>query len=126
MAEEDSTPKSKSAPAQFRTLTDRFDNNYISIKKRFEELKEKSAKPWDPGQHKDKTRSGIAKIFVWGYFISMGVTFIAVLAYNLYIVHNFLPVELLDIRDILTTVTSGIGAPLGFVVGYYFKGEEKN
>lgn len=87
-------------------------------------LSEKARK-YNPGEHKDKTRSRIALIFVWGYIGLIGGIFVLSLAYNLLLIFYNKPQEyLLNPKDIVLLVTSAVGTSVGFVVGYYFKGEE--
>jgi len=88
----------------------------------------KRKKKYDPQKHKDITRSTIAIHFVKGYFFLIGAAFTFSLIYNLFLVNLKLDSEeLLQPKDIILTISSAIGSPLGFVVGYYFKGqEEKN
>jgi hypothetical protein len=81
--------------------------------------------PYNSVEHKDKTRSTIAKIFVWSYFAGLGIVFTLVLIYNLIILSAKLGTDLLNVKDVLLVFTSSVGSSLGFVVGYYFKGQEE-
>jgi len=96
--------------------------SFNELRKKNEEAKKDK---FDPIENKDKTRSLIAKIFVCSYFVGLGLVFLITLAYNLIIAMNKLNIPLLEVKDIILTVTGSIGTSLGFVVGYYFKGQEK-
>jgi hypothetical protein len=89
-------------------------------------LKQKSKIPTD-----EASRSKIALKFVTWYLIFIGAILLLVPIYNSFVLRNVKievtndqPVQTLDIGTTLTQVGTILGAPLGFVVGYYFK--EKN
>jgi hypothetical protein len=91
--------------------------------------KVKSTSPkFDPKEHKDKTRSKIAFAFTIGYFILMGASLIGVPIYNLFIYFLFgeSSTMTMQLRDVLLAVSGITSGPIGFVVGYYFKGSEDN
>jgi len=104
------------------------------LEKAFEKLKKdttkklrvKSKTPTD-----EESRSKIALKFVTWYLIFIGAVLLLVPIYNLYAlrginveVKNDEPVQTLDIGTTLTQIGTILGAPLGFVVGYYFKEKE--
>ena len=61
---------------------------------------------------KENTRSKIAQIYVWAFFIVIGIVFISG-ACNCFKVDEY--------KDMLVTVSGILSGPLGFIVGYYFK-----
>lgn len=73
---------------------------------------------FDPQKHKDTKRAQIALVFVWGYMITVVLIIIGAPLFNALLAHSNEPI---DIERILSQVGSLIGAPLGFVIGYYFK-----
>lgn len=75
---------------------------------------------FDPTKHKDETRSKIALIFTYGYFGLILITLVGIPIYNAYFSSN-----VIEIKDTLLVVSSIVGGPFGFVVGYYFKGSEE-
>jgi hypothetical protein len=80
---------------------------------------------YNPTEHKDKTRSTIALFFVRGYLVLLGIIFLLVLTYNFLLIKFAPGTDLLDVTDIMLLITGSVGSPLGFVVGYYFKGQEE-
>lgn len=60
----------------------------------------------------ENTRSYIAKLYVWAFFIVIGVVFVVG------VIKCF---EVKDYTDMLITVSGVLSGPLGFIVGYYFK-----
>ena len=84
-------------------------------------------KPFDPKEHKDKTRSKIAFAFTIGYFILLGVSLVGVPIYNLVVfAYQGSSDMTIQLRDVLLAVSGISSGPIGFVVGYYFKGSEEN
>lgn len=73
---------------------------------------------FDPKKHKDTKRSQIALIFVRGYIIIISLIIIGAPLFNALLSDAKTPI---DIERLLSQVGSLIGAPLGFVIGYYFK-----
>lgn len=73
---------------------------------------------FDPQKHKDTKRAQIALVFVYGYMVTIAIIIIGAPLFNAYFTSSKEP---LDIERILSQVGSLIGAPLGFVIGYYFK-----
>jgi hypothetical protein len=95
--------------------------------KAFGRLSEKATReliPFNPQRHKDETRAMIAKTFTCGFFIIIAIIIIGVPTYNISI-QATQPDQMLNVKDMLITVSSVIGGPFGFVVGYYFKGSEE-
>ncbi len=90
--------------------------------KYFQELAAKAEqedKRFDPQKHKDETRSKIALLFTRCYFGLIFLALVGVPTYNV-----LFQSHALDIKDTLLVISSVIGGPFGFVVGYYFKGSE--
>lgn len=73
---------------------------------------------FDPKKHKDTKRAHIAMVFVYGYMITITIVIVGAPIFNAVFTDIKEP---LDIERILAQVGSLIGAPLGFVIGYYFK-----
>ena len=89
-----------------------------------------SLKEYNPEEFRDKTRSLIAKVFVFGFFIILSLSIILTMIYNWLIFHQcdvaneFCRDQLLSVKDIVVVVVGYVGSPLGFVLGYYFKAKE--
>jgi hypothetical protein len=81
----------------------------------------KEDEDFDPIRHKDETRSTIALTFTKWYFGLILMVLIGVPVYNLFVEGE----QILNVEDVLSTLTAAIGVPFGFVVGYYFKGSEE-
>jgi len=73
---------------------------------------------FDPKKHKDTKRAHIAMVFVYGYMITVVIVIVLAPLFNAAFTDSKDP---LDVERILAQVGSLIGAPLGFVIGYYFK-----
>lgn len=73
---------------------------------------------FDPKKHKDTKRAHIAMVFVYGYMITIAIIIVGAPLFNAVFTDSKEP---LDIERVLAQVGSLIGAPLGFVIGYYFK-----
>lgn len=100
-----------------------------NVQKALKEAKKEvdTAEPYNPKKQEDTTRSKLALIFVWGYFIILGAGIFLVLVNNILVEYLKLkPEVLIDIKDFIPMITSAIGTSLGFVVGYYFKSSEGN
>ncbi|MDO4929646.1 MAG: hypothetical protein Q4E59_00775 [Bacteroidales bacterium] len=65
---------------------------------------------------KESTRTYIAQLYVWAFFIVIGVVFI------IGVVKCFTVDEY---KDMLVTVSGVLSGPLGFIVGYYFKASKE-
>jgi hypothetical protein len=81
---------------------------------------------YNPQEQKDKTRSEIALYFVKAYITLVIFLFVIVFAYNLILISINKDGLILEIKDIFPLVIGTVGTLLGFVLGYYFKSEEKN
>ena len=60
---------------------------------------------------KESTRTYIAQLYVWAFFIVIGVVFI------IGVIKCFTVDEY---KDMLVTVSGVLSGPLGFIVGYFF------
>ena len=80
---------------------------------------------YNPQAHKDKTRSEIALFFVKAYIALIIFIFVAVFTYNLVLLTIHKESFVLDIKDIFPLVIGTVGTLLGFVLGYYFKSQER-
>jgi hypothetical protein len=89
----------------------------------FESAEQRS---YNPQEHKDKTRSEIALYFVKAYIMLVIFIFVVVFVYNLVLISIGRDSLILEIKDIFPLVIGTVGTLLGFVLGYYFKSEEKN
>ena len=61
-----------------------------------------------------------------GYFVLLGVSLVGVPIYNIF-VFRYLGENsqmVMQLRDVLLAVSGISSGPIGFVVGYYFKGSE--
>lgn len=65
---------------------------------------------------KENTRSRIAQIYVWAFFIVIGIVF-ATGCCRQFSVDEY--------KDMLITVSGVLSGPLGFIVGYYFKASKE-
>ena len=61
---------------------------------------------------KERTRSYIARLYVWAFFVVIGLVFL------ICFLNHFEPKEY---KDMLIAVSGTLSGPLGFIVGYYFK-----
>ncbi len=77
------------------------------------EIKEIGKGSSDP---KENTRSRIAQIYVWAFFIVIVIVFIIGLC-KCFNVDEY--------KDMLITVSGILSGPLGFIVGYYFKASKE-
>lgn len=96
--------------------------------KTLEETREKSSKiKYNPDELNDKTRSKIAMIFVWGFFALIAGTIFFTMLYNVIICYGKdikeCSLNLLSVKDMLLAVIGYVGSPLGFIMGFYFKGQ---
>jgi hypothetical protein len=73
---------------------------------------------FDPKKHKDTKRAHIAMVFVYGYMLLVAIVIVGAPLFNAVFTDSK---DALDVERILSQVGSLIGAPLGFVIGYYFK-----
>lgn len=65
---------------------------------------------------KESTRSRIAQIYVFAFFLVIGIVFL--IGYDK-------PFSVDEYKDMLVTVSGILSGPLGFIVGYYFKASSK-
>ncbi len=65
----------------------------------------------------NRSRSRIAYGFTFAFIAFIGVILIGGPIYNAIVSED----KLLDVSDILSSFIGQFGAPLGFVLGYYFK-----
>lgn len=65
---------------------------------------------------KENTRTYIAQLYVWAFFIVIGVVFLIGLI-KCFSVDEY--------KDMLVTVSGVLSGPLGFIVGYYFKAAQR-
>jgi hypothetical protein len=98
-------------------------NPYVNTRESLGRLEEKIDSPFDHQQHKDRSRSNIAYVFVFGYVGIVVLILLGVPIYNWLALNNPQPLEL---EKTLAQAGTLLGAPVGFVVGYYFKEEEKD
>src|SRR3989344_1135739 len=97
-------------------------NPYVDTRESLGRLEEKIETPFDHQQHKDKSRSFIAYVFVFGYVCIVVLILVGLPIYNWLALSNPQP---LDLEKTLAQAGALLGAPVGFVVGYYFK-EDKD
>jgi hypothetical protein len=94
-------------------------DSYVQSLERVAKLdKRVKEEKFDPKKHKDTKRAHIAMIFVWGYMITIATIVVGAPVFNATLAELRTPI---DIERVLSQVGSLIGAPLGFVIGYYFK-----
>lgn len=103
-----------------------------NIEHGFQELQRKKDLPaYNPKKHEDHTRAWVTGLFILGYFFLLILAEIFVYIYNYHIlslIKEGVKLEtnlLFDIKNVLFVLTSALGTPLGFIIGYYFK-ENKN
>lgn len=65
---------------------------------------------------KESTRSKIATLYVWAFFVVIALVFVVGLIIRF---------EVEDYKDMLVTVSGVLSGPLGFIVGYYFKASKE-
>lgn len=65
---------------------------------------------------KENTRSTIAKIYVYAFFIVILIVFI---------VGYLKEFNVDEFKDMLVTISGVLSGPLGFIVGYYFKASKE-
>ena len=68
-------------------------------------------------------------LFVYGFFVAILCSVILPMIYNILLFYLFgkdnAKEYLYNGKEILLVVTSAIGTPLGFIIGYYFKEGKK-
>lgn len=65
---------------------------------------------------KESTRTYIAQLYVWSFFIVIAIVFVIGLI-KCFTVDEY--------KDMLVTVSGVLSGPLGFIVGYYFKASKE-
>lgn len=65
---------------------------------------------------KENTRSVIAKIYVYAFFVVIAFVLIA---------GFWKGFQVDELKDMLVTVSGVLSGPLGFIVGYYFKASKE-
>lgn len=115
----------------------------ITIKEKFDNLVKKTDKINNLGEQvsqfkldkgeivRDKTRFEITRMFLSWFFGLMVFSFFFCLFYNAaFILWGDKLVESgvkpVDIATILPLITTTLGTGLGFIMGYYFKGDERD
>ena len=83
---------------------------------------------YNPAELNGKTRSKVAMTFVYGFFCLTAGTLIFTMVYNSLLAglcdeNNLCFERMLDVKDMLLAVVGYIGSPLGFIMGFYFKGK---
>jgi len=72
------------------------------------------------------TRARIARLLVLWFLIALILSVLFVIVYNIVMFYLTQDTSLfVQIETIIPLVGSIIGAPLGFVMGYYFKGNDE-
>lgn len=71
---------------------------------------------WADSDKKETTRSKIALLYVWAFFVVIGISFV---------IGCILKYSVTDFKDILIAVSGVLSGPLGFIVGYYFKASKE-
>lgn len=98
------TDAASSATAPINNTQSSTENIYINTDKN------------DGADPKENTRTYIAQLYVWAFFIVVGVVFFIGLV-NCFSVNEY--------KDMLVTVSGVLSGPLGFIVGYYFKASKE-
>ena len=83
-------------------------------------------------QHNSQARLKITKLFLWGYFSLIGGSFIFCLVCN--ILAGWLSkklsfttlIEYINVVQTVSLITTTLSSGVGFVIGYYFKNDEKD
>lgn len=108
-----------------KSADDLYEYSSLNYNKVLGELAQKTESrdtKFDPQKHKDETRSKIALTFTRTYFGLIALVIVGIPIYNILATS---PDMALNLKDTLLVLSSIIGGPFGFVVGYYFKGSEK-
>lgn len=70
----------------------------------------------DSTTRKESTRTYIAQLYVWAFFVVIGCVFV-IGVLKCFSVDEY--------KDMLVTVSGVLSGPLGFIVGYYFKASKE-
>lgn len=96
-------------------------------------------KSWNSDKHDREAKLDITKMFLWFFFLSGLFVFLFCFAYNAYFTYwagecikhckinetcDFCNVELLNVLNVISAVTTALGTALGFIIGYYFKDKQ--
>lgn len=77
---------------------------------------------FDTIEHDSRTRSEIAIVFTKWYFWLLLIVILITIGYNIMILLTYRSTDtLLSLQDGILAISTAIGTPLGFVIGYYFK-----
>jgi hypothetical protein len=97
--------------------------NYLDLYEALSKKAETETQPkFDPQKHKDTIRGYIAMTFTISFFALVVIILIGLPIYNILV--KDCPQKILDLKDTLVIISSVVGGPFGFVIGYYFKGSE--
>ena len=77
---------------------------------------EKTDKNMSSDTRKESTRTYIAQLYVWAFFIVIALVFV---------VGCIKCFDVDEYKDMLVTVSGVLSGPLGFIVGYYFKASKE-
>jgi hypothetical protein len=94
-------------------------DNFALLQKTAQNAKEQ----WSVEQYDTTKRGIIALWFVISYILLVFTVIFGVPLYNWLAIGK---PQSLDVTQVLTEVGTLLGSPLGFVLGYYFKGGEKD
>jgi hypothetical protein len=94
-------------------------DNFAILQKTAQNTKDQ----WSVEQYDTTKRGTIALWFVVSYILLVFIIVFGVPLYNWLVAQKPAP---LDVSQVLTEVGTLLGSPLGFVLGYYFKGGEKD
>ena len=70
----------------------------------------------DSNTRKESTRTYIAQLYVWAFFVVIGFVFV------IGVIKCF---SVDEYKDMLVTVSGVLSGPLGFIVGYNFKASKE-
>jgi drug/metabolite transporter (DMT)-like permease len=100
------------------------------FEREFQKAKASKETQFNPLQHQYTTRRNITLLFLGGLFVLIMGGYVYAYIYNMAIL-DVVKVQivehkemLLKVEDVLYPISSLLGASLGFVIGYYFKGEK--
>lgn len=92
-------------------------SDFSDIDRKIEQMRVKSE--LDNNQQDNKSRARIAYGFTFGFVGLFAIVLIGGPIYNLCVDDQ----KVLDVPEIITNFVAQFGTPLGFVLGYYFKGK---
>jgi len=94
-----------------------------STRKIIREINEEALDVERKNIRKELSRHHIASQFTWGYLILLGITF--TVPTIVLFTKIATPMTVKDLLQAYSGALGGLTGILGFVVGYYFKGEEQ-